>query len=137
MRVIVAGSRTIDNYNLVENSLLDSPWAVHNLQYGKRIEEIVHGGADGVDTVAGEVAENHDIPVKVFEAQWGKYGKAAGPERNRIMAEYADGLVAVWDGSSPGTRDMIEKAISEGLSIYINQPNGEEPKKQASPIRNW
>ena len=36
------------------------------------------------------------------------HDKAAGPIRNRQMAEYADYLIAFWDGESRGTRNMIE-----------------------------
>lgn len=135
MRLIIAGSRTIDDYEMVNDALLNSPWAVNNLQHGQRIEEIVHGGAEGVDTIAGEVAEEHDIPVKVFDPQWEKYGKAAGPERNRIMAQYSDSLMAIWDGESKGTEDMIEKALSHGLDVYVKQSNGR--KIPPNSIKDW
>lgn len=69
---------------------------------GFRITEVVSGVAHGVDKLGERWAQAHKIPVKQFPAQWNKYGNAAGPIRNREMAEYADALIAVWDGQSRG-----------------------------------
>jgi hypothetical protein len=57
----------------------------------------------------------------------GKYGKSAGPIRNRAMAEYAGALIAIWDGSSRGTLNMIETAKKLELKVFIY--NFGEPEK--------
>ena len=57
--------------------------------------------------------------IKRFPADWGKYGKKAGIIRNRAMAEYADALLAYWDGKSSGTRNMIEIARELGLKVGV------------------
>ena len=114
MRVIIAGSRDITDYKQVEAAYLSS-----NIP----ITEIVSGGARGVDALGEQVAKNFGIPIKVFPADWDKYGKRAGPLRNIQMAEYADGLIAIWDGKSKGTKHMIDQANKQGLVVYIFKGN--------------
>jgi hypothetical protein len=64
-------------------------------------------------------ARQNDIPVKYFPANWEAYGPKAGPLRNQEMANYADALILIWDGQSPGSRDMLKKAKGKGLQIHI------------------
>ena len=98
MKVIIAGSRDVTALYLVEDASLMSKFD---------ITEVVSGGARGVDRLGEIFAEKNGLPVKVFPADWTKFGKSAGHRRNREMAQYADALVAVWDGVSPGTKGMI------------------------------
>lgn len=58
----------------------------------------------------------NDVPVDYYPADWEKYGKSAGPIRNSEMANHADALILIWDGSSRGSRDMKMKA--KGLKRY-------------------
>jgi hypothetical protein len=110
MKVIIAGSRTINNYKLLKSAIEDSKF---------KIDEIVSGVAKGIDTLGLRYAEENKIPVKCFPADWKKFKKKAGLIRNREMAEYADGLIAIWDGYSRGTKHMIDFAASKGLNIFI------------------
>jgi hypothetical protein len=98
MKVIIAGSRDIIDYSEVEKAVEES---------GFEITEVVSGKADGVDTLGERWADEHGVPVKPFPAKWASHGKAAGRWRNREMSLYADALVAVWDGNSNGTHNMI------------------------------
>lgn len=113
MNVVVFGSRTIDKQSTVDQEILKAPCTP---------TEIVSGGADGVDSCAKQFAEENDLPYTEFEADWDEHGKSAGPIRNAQMAEYADAGIAVWDGQSSGTRDMIEKLLDEGKSVYVTVP---------------
>jgi len=110
MKVIVAGSRTIEDYDLVEKIIFKS---------GFKITEIVSGDCKGVDRLALDYAKKHHIKTKLFPAIWAKLGKTAGLKRNYDMANYADALIAIWDGTSLGTGDMIRKAKNRGLEIFI------------------
>jgi hypothetical protein len=112
MRVIIAGSRGITDLATVSKAVSDSGFAV---------TQVVSGGARGVDKLGEIWAKNHDIPVKVYPAQWDKYGKSAGYKRNVIMADNADALVAVWDGVSRGTGHMINIARDKGLKVYVHK----------------
>lgn len=119
MRVIVAGSREITDMSVVESAIADS---------GFEIEEIVCGGAAGVDSLGAAWAQERGIPVKWFPAQWHRYGNMAGQERNIDMARYADALIAVWDGYSTGTAHMLHIAPMHGLKIHKVVQRAKEAK---------
>jgi len=110
MKVIIAGSRDIIDMNELERAIEES---------GFEITEVVCGCARGVDELGLIWGVNNDIPVKRMPADWRTYGKGAGHERNIQMAHYGEALIAVWDGSSPGARDMIRIAKMQGLKIYV------------------
>ncbi len=109
MKVIVAGSRSITDKQTVYSAIKDS---------GFDVSEVVSGNANGVDKLGEQWAVEHGIKVTVFKPQWNLFGKQAGSVRNTEMARYADALIAVWDGKSNGTRDMIRKASMLNLLIY-------------------
>ena len=88
---------------------------------GFEISQVVSGMARGVDTLALQWASKHCMPVAKFPADWNKYGRGAGHIRNRQMADNADALVAVWDGKSRGTKNMIDTAKAKGLQVYVKQ----------------
>ena len=98
-KIIVAGSRTFNNFPLLKE-VLD--------KRVNEIKEVVSGRAKGADTFGETWALKNNIPIKPFAAQWEKFGAAAGYVRNHDMGDYADELIAFWDGNSSGTKDMIE-----------------------------
>lgn len=92
-------------------------------------DEIVSGGARGVDTIAKQYAMERNIEYTEFPARWGEtegkpeseirerndgssYWAKAGIERNREMIEYGDVCIAIWDGESSGTKSTIGFARS-------------------------
>lgn len=64
--------------------------------------------AEGPDLIGKAWAEKLGFPVKEFYPNWKTHGSYAGHLRNEDMGNYADALVAFWDGRSTGTRHMIE-----------------------------
>lgn len=112
VRVIIAGSRSITSYATVCEAIKAS---------GFDIAEVVSGGAIGVDSIGEAWARGKQIHVQPFLPDYKQYGRFMAPKlRNQKMAEYANALIAVWDGLSPGTRDMIRRAEKMGLKIYIH-----------------
>lgn len=111
-KVIVAGSRTFNDYGLLKEKL------DYYLSNYKNVE-IVSGTAKGADQYGERYAKEKGFSIKKFPAQWDKYGKKAGYLRNKQMAEYADALVAFWDGKSKGTKIMIDLAKQYGLQIRV------------------
>lgn len=113
MKVIIAGSRGFDDYNLLYRtcdlvlSQVSSPI------------EIVSGTAKGADLLGERYASDKGYGVTQFPANWDKYGKSAGYRRNAEMASYANALIVFWDGVSRGTKHMIDLAKKEGLQIKI------------------
>jgi hypothetical protein len=110
MKVIVAGSRHINDYPAICLAIGAS---------GFEITELVSGGANGVDHLGEQWAKKRGIRIKVFPAEWEKYGRSAGPRRNEQMALYADALILVWDGKSTGSRNMLYLAKARRLKIVV------------------
>lgn len=79
------------------------------------------GKAKGPDSHGERWAYANDIPVDDYPADWDRHGKAAGAMRNEEMACNADALIAVWDGSSRGTADMIRRAKTKGLQVHVHR----------------
>lgn len=126
MNVIIAGSRTIKNYDIVKYAINASGFVITN---------VINGAANGVDKLSTKYAIEHNISYKEFPAEWydfskpciigyhknGKpYNKVAGNKRNKLMAKHADALIAIWDGKSKGMADMIAIAKSRNLQIYVH-----------------
>ena len=112
MRVIIAGGRECNDYEL----LLE---AVQEAQFP--IATVVSGGAKGADAMGEQYASEMNLKLNIYEADWEKHGRAAGPIRNRKMAENADALIALWDGKSRGTKNMIETATKKGLLVFVKR----------------
>jgi hypothetical protein len=107
VKVIIAGGRDFWDCAVCDNAIERS---------GFKITEIVSGGAQGADALGVQWARLHGIPMRHFPAQWKEHGRAAGPIRNRKMAEYADALIALPGGR--GTANMVAEARKRGLLVY-------------------
>jgi len=98
-------------------------------RYDENISEIVSGGQKsinkdtlahyGADWIGESWARFWDLPIKTFPADWKTHGRAAGPIRNSQMADYADTLIAFWDGKSRGTKSMIDLAEEHKLTVHV------------------
>lgn len=111
MITIIAGSRAITSMQLMEEVAAECPW---------NITRVFCGMASGGDTLGWGWAQRYDVPVDFFPAKWEGEGKAAGPLRNQRMLDAgAEALLALWDGKSAGTRDMIQRADKAGLALHI------------------
>jgi ABC-type enterochelin transport system substrate-binding protein len=112
MKVIIAGGRNFRDYDKLRESC-------DNILVNQKEVEIVSGTAAGADTLGERYAQEKGYEVKKFPAQWDLYGKSAGYKRNQQMAEYADGLIAFWDGKSKGPKHMIDIANKMGLKVRV------------------
>lgn len=112
MRVIIAGSRSITDATAVEEAILAS---------GFHITTVVSGTAAGVDRLGEAWARRNFVLAELYPADWDSFGKRAGFVRNQRMAENAEALIAIWDGRSRGTKDMIARAVKNGLRVYIHR----------------
>lgn len=81
--------------------------------------EIVSGGARGIDACAEQYARENGIPIKVFLPEYNKYGKGAPLKRNIQIIDYADMVLAFWDGASHGTKFVIDKCREKGKKVII------------------
>lgn len=110
MRTIIAGSRDCVVPLYLHNAIAKCGWVP---------SVVLCGCARGVDQLGYEWAIDHDIPVELWKAEWDNYGKAAGMIRNKQMAENAQALIAIWDGYSKGTANMIDIAKRMKLKVYV------------------
>ena len=110
MKTIIAGSRNLAEDSLVQEAIRESHF---------NITEVVSGGAVGIDELGEEWSRKNNVRLTRFIPDWTSYGKAAGVIRNGEMASYAEALIAVWDGKSRGTKNMIDQAKKLGLKVYV------------------
>jgi hypothetical protein len=115
-RIIFAGSRHWTRKEPILNKLL---------KYDPTTTLIIHGGCRGADMIADELARLYEFDVLSVPAKWNKYGKRAGPLRNKEMIEkYKPTIVYLftedWQ-SSPGTNNMFMQARKAGIKVKIWQ----------------
>lgn len=124
-RIIVAGGRDFNDYNLLCRTIVDyfSENISRDTDHLRHNVEFISGTAKGADNLGETFAHKYGFEVVRFPADWDVYGKSAGPRRNAEMAKYAaeeNGvLIAFWDGKSRGTRSMIDLANRYGLEVHI------------------
>lgn len=114
MRCIIAGSRTINDYELLVEAFTSCSWSA-------KITEIVSGGARGVDSMGEKLAREKHLDLQIMQALWDIHGKSAGHRRNRDMAEYTDIAIVLWDGKSRGAKNMIDtmKKLDKPCIVHI------------------
>lgn len=115
-RIIIAGSRDFDDYKLLEKAC-DKLFKQYEAKFGKL--EVVSGCARGADKLGERYAQNRNYYVKRFPADWDKHGPAAGPIRNKEMADYANACVVFYNGFSKGSKNMIETAKKKRMPIAV------------------
>ncbi len=85
--------------------------------------EIVSGGAKGIDSCAKDYAVKNKIKITEFLPDYNKYGRVAPLKRNDLIIDYADVVLAFWDGKSRGTKYVIENCKKKGKQIKIYLPD--------------
>lgn len=122
LKIIIAGSRTIQyhHYNFLITSIKESNF---------NISKIICGEAKGADTLGKIYGIDNNIEILSFPANWCLYGKQAGILRNIEMSKVADGLIALWDGKSTGTKHMISIMAQLNKPIYIKEISEEKNLK--------
>ena len=108
MKIAIIGSRGLTVTNL--QSFLPT-----------ECTEIVSGGAKGIDECAAKFANENGIPLTVFLPEYNRYGRGAPLKRNLQIIEYADEIIAFWDGSSRGTKYVIDqcKRLGKPVAVHI------------------
>ena len=116
MTIVIGGCRNFNDRSVVFQCLDEY------LKLYKNTSEIIFlsGHCSGVDLLAEEYAKQYHYKLKIFPAEWGKYGRAAGSIRNKTMVEKSDVVIAFWDGKSRGTKNLIELAKKSKCPLYIH-----------------
>lgn len=112
MIVLICGDRNWTDLKLIEDFVKTLP----------KDTTIIHGNCRGADKMSGWAGRKYGLKVIPFSADWKKYGKAAGPIRNRQMLESKPDLVVAFHNDlskSRGTKDMIKQARKHGIDVKI------------------
>lgn len=115
-KIIIAGSRNFENYEYLEEQTKN---LIKSLNVNNALITIISGKAQGADTLGERFAKENKLSLLEFPADWEKYGKKAGYLRNAEMANHATHLLAFWNGSSPGTKHMIDIATQKNLTVKV------------------
>ena len=121
MKLIIAGGRDY-KFDAQDRMFLDNLRG-RQASLSDPIEEVITGGAPGADTCGYIWAVESRLPTKTFRAAWKMYGNAAGPIRNREMAQHCgkDGILVLFPGGK-GTASMRREAQSVGMKILEPKP---------------
>lgn len=82
-------------------------------------DEIVSGGAIGVDRCAREYALSHKLKLTEFFPEYDKYKRSAPLLRNLQIIDYADEVIAFWDGRSRGTKFVIDNCCKKHKKVTV------------------
>ena len=110
MRILVCGGRNFTDQALLNKTLDDAHLA-------GPITTLIHGTARGADSLADEWAASHGVVVAPYAPDWGRFGSAAGPMRNRRMLEQGRPQLVIAFPGNRGTRDMIKQAQQAGVPV--------------------
>ncbi len=116
-RVVIAGCRDYDDYEEAKEYI---DFCLSNIRKENDII-IVSGGASGADAIGERYADENGFDVEEHLADWDRYGRSAGPRRNKEMAQVADYVICFWDGESRGTKSMIEFAQQYGKPLRMKK----------------
>lgn len=105
-RIVIAGCRDYNNYTEAKKYIDE---CISDIKKDNTII-ILSGGSNGADKIGERYAKENDFQIELFLADWKRFGKSAGPKRNKLMAEATDYVICFWDGKSRGTKSMIEYA---------------------------
>ena len=109
-KLAVIGSRDFEDYDCLRKAILEHVDC-------SAIQTIISGGAKGADALAERFAAEFNLPTEIYPADWGRYGRAAGPKRNDAIAKACDGCIAFTIGASKGTMDAIKKCRAKNKPV--------------------
>jgi hypothetical protein len=117
MKILCTGDRNWNNRRMIEIVL----GAVRDTHDPSEVT-VIHGNARGADKLCGEVATLLGYKVISRPADWIRYGKSAGPIRNREMLKLNPDIVFAFHNrltESKGTKDMVSIALDAGIKVIL------------------
>ena len=108
MKLLIVGSRSIEKFDL-------------SLYIGADVDTIISGGANGIDALAENYADQHRLSKYIIRPRYELYGRAAPLYRNKQMVDMADSILVIWDGRSRGAQSTIKYAKDANKEITVIQ----------------
>lgn len=118
MNIIVAGSRTITDYDFVKRHLDRLTRKLDLTPYKSKVV-VFSGGTKGVDWLGEWWAYERRLTYRIFNVEWSKDGEKARAIRNAKMFKEANSLVAFWDGADSDTKELIQQSKKAGLQVRV------------------
>lgn len=118
-KILICGGRHFDSYEMLRFVVDD---IITNTETDT--VEIVSGHCQGADMLGEQYAKENDYALKIFPADWKKYGRSAGPIRNKQMIDYISStcenpiVVAFKSENSKGTANTIALAKKKQIPVY-------------------
>lgn len=108
MKLAIIGSRSFNDYKLmcIEADRL-------------KPDTIISGGAAGADTLAKRYAKERNLPIIEHVPNYQKYGRRAPLERNKLIIQECDQVLAFRINQSSGTSHAIRIALKLRKSTKI------------------
>ena len=130
LHILICGGRHFNDYELLK-STVSSYISAHGFE--PQNIEIISGHCPGADMLGEQFAQEHNIKVKLFPAQWKQFGKAAGLIRNKQMVDYLNSLehkavIAFISPNSQGTRYTITLAKRMAIDVWVTEYVSDEKK---------
>ena len=114
-RIVIAGCRDYTDYDAVKEFLTTK--IINQQKQTKWI--LLSGRSRGADRLGERFAQENGWEIETFPAAWERYGRAAGPIRNKTMVDICDAVICFWDGKSKGTASLIRLAKKAKKPLYI------------------
>lgn len=114
----VSGSRSIKDPSIVNYVL---GWVLKRLEaHAQTVTAVVHGGADGVDTLADHFFTLRGLKPEILRPDYKAFPRRVAPlKRDEEVVKKVDILVAIWDGESRGTKYTFEFAAKQNKKALV------------------
>lgn len=115
MRITIGGCRDFEDYEVFSKFVSE---CIEKIKPCDKII-ILSGHCKGTDLMAERYAAEMGYEVEIHNADWKKYGRAAGPKRNAEMIQNSHALIAFWDCKSKGTKNLVDTAKKKNIPVYV------------------
>ena len=116
-KIVIAGCRNYSDYEEAKSFINLCLYELHK----EHTIVILSGTSSGADAIGERYALENDFQIEKYPADWKRFGRSAGPIRNKQMAENFDFAICFWDGKSKGTKSMIDYVRKYGKYVIIKK----------------
>lgn len=115
MNLIIAGSRSFDDYDLLKKEV-----AIFIEELNTNDVAIVCGMANGADKLGYRYAKEYNLNIIEMPADWQQFKKSAGYIRNTEIGKISDAAIIFFNGSN-GSKNMIDimKKLNKPCKVIL------------------
>ena len=127
VKILICGDRNWSNVKVIQETISHS--AIGSIAVAEDKLIVIQGGCRGADRIAKRCCDRSNIQCVTFDAEWDKYGGAAGPIRNRLMLDQNPIMVIAFHDDlrkSKGTRDTVMEARRRNIPVIVINSQGKQ-----------